>query len=263
MNGFLFKQIFQFLGWQVLWPIHHSMIRKDPFTRAFLLDVLLGPVAKVSSDILRIKKQALSSNERITIDDFGAGSKKMGNTRKVSDIARLSASNKKKGSLLYNMVQLYKPTVVFELGTSLGFGAMYMGAASSETHVISVEGSKVLSDLASKNIAQLGLTNIDLVNGKFEDVLPDLFQQHNGCDMFFVDGNHTKEATLQYFSMFLPYTKAGSVVIFDDIRWSEGMYEAWSEIRKHEAVKISIDLFSVGIVFFEQVDRKQHFRICY
>lgn len=263
MNCFLFKQIIQFVGWQVLWPIHHSMMRKEPFMRDFLLDVLLGPVAKVSSDILRIKKQALFDNERITIDDFGAGSKKMGNTRKVSDVARLSASNKKKGHLLYNMVQFYKPKVVVELGTSLGFGAMYLGAASSETRVISVEGSKVLSDLADKNIAQLGLTNIDLVNGKFEDVLPDLFQQHNGCDMLFVDGNHTKEATLQYFTMFLPYAKAGSVVIFDDIRWSEVMYEAWNEIRKHERVGLSVDLFSVGIVFIEQVDRKQHFRICY
>ncbi len=263
MNHFLFKQIFQFIGWQILWPIHHSLIRKSSLTRDFLMDVVLGPIPAVSSDISKIRKQMRSDKALVTIEDYGAGSKKMDSTRMVSDIVRLSASSKKKGKFLYNMVQCYKPNTIVELGSSLGFGTMYLASSLPESKVISIEGSKVLYDRAFKNIGQLGLTNIDLVNATFDETLPELLRKNNGCDLLFVDGNHTKEATLRYFSMFLPYAKPESVIIFDDIRWSEGMYEAWKEIRKHERVSFSIDLFSLGIVYFKPTDSKQHFRIYY
>jgi predicted O-methyltransferase YrrM len=263
MNWFLLKQIFQFLGWQILWPVHFALLRKEAFTYMFLQQVVINTSGKACKNILALRKQMLSDKRSIDTGHFGAGSKNGGNIRRISDIVRFSATGTKKGLLLYNIVQLYKPQNIIELGTSLGFGAMYMASAEPESHIFSVEGSLELHELAAKNIAQLGFTNINLLNETFDEALPVLLQQNSGCDLLFIDGNHTKEATLKYFQLFLPYAKPGSIVVFDDIRWSQGMYEAWGEIRKHEAVKISIDLFSVGIIFFEQVDHKQHFRICY
>jgi predicted O-methyltransferase YrrM len=239
------------------------MLRKAPSARNFLHDVVLGPPCKLSSHILNIKKQMLADKRFVAIEDMGAGSRKMGYTRRISDIARLASSDSKKGKFLYNMVQLYKPGTIIELGTSLGFGTIHMGSAMPETRVISVEGSKVLYDIALKNIEQLGFANINLVNASFDYALPELLRKNAGCDMLFVDGNHTKEATLKYFQMFLPYAKPESIIIFDDIRWSEGMYEAWTEIQKHERVSLSIDLFSVGVVYFMPTGSKEHFRIYY
>lgn len=263
MNGFLFKQIFQFLGWQIVWPVHFALLRKDTFTYMFLQQVVINTSRKANRGILALRKQMLKDKRIIDTGHYGAGSKKGASIRKICDVARYSATGAKKGLLLYNMVELYKPNTIIELGTSLGFGSMYMAWAEPAPRIFSIEGNKELHELAAKNVAQLGFTNINLINDTFDEALPVLLQENDGCDMLFIDGNHTKEATLKYFQLFLPYAKPGSIVIFDDIRWSEGMYEAWSDIRRHEAVKISIDLFSVGIVFFEQVDRKQHFRICY
>jgi len=51
-------------------------------------------------------------------------------------------------------------------------------------------------------------------------------------------------------------------MVFDDINWSEGMQEAWDIIRKNERVKISIDLFYMGILFFRKEQKEQeHFVI--
>jgi hypothetical protein len=43
-----------------------------------------------------------------------------------------------------------------------------------------------------------------------------------------------------------------SILVFDDIHWSEEMEQAWNEISGHKAVTLSIDLFFIGIVFFRK-----------
>ena len=79
--------------------------------------------------------------------------------------------------------------------------------------------------------------------------------------LLYIDGNHTKEATLRYFEKLLPYTHNNSVIIFDDIHWSADMEEAWGEIKKHPAVTVTIDTFFWGFVFFRKEQEKEDFVI--
>jgi hypothetical protein len=52
------------------------------------------------------------------------------------------------------------------------------------------------------------------------------------------------------------------MVIFDDIHWSAEMEQAWNTIRENNAVRLSVDLFFIGLVFFsDQFKEKQHFTI--
>ncbi|MCM4161737.1 class I SAM-dependent methyltransferase [Antarcticibacterium flavum] len=80
-------------------------------------------------------------------------------------------------------------------------------------------------------------------------------------DLIYFDGNHSKEATLKYFEQLLPLAHNDSVFIFDDIHWSKGMEEAWAEIKGHPRVRVSIDSFFWGIVFFRKEQEKEHFII--
>ena len=80
-------------------------------------------------------------------------------------------------------------------------------------------------------------------------------------DFIFFDGNHQKEATLKYFNQLLPLAHNDSVFIFDDIHWSKGMEEAWEEIKDHPNVRVTIDSFYWGIVFFRKEQEKEHFVI--
>ena len=69
-------------------------------------------------------------------------------------------------------------------------------------------------------------------------------------DLIYFDGNHQKKATLKYFNDCLPFINENSVFIFDDIRWTKDMLDAWQEISSHPKVSVSIDLFSIGLIFF-------------
>jgi predicted O-methyltransferase YrrM len=79
--------------------------------------------------------------------------------------------------------------------------------------------------------------------------------------LIYFDGNHSKEATLQYFNLLLPTITNETVWIFDDIHWSTDMTEAWETIKKHPKVKVTIDTFQWGLVFFRSEQEKEHFTI--
>ena len=90
---------------------------------------------------------------------------------------------------------------------------------------------------------------------------PPTHNRQPATDLVYFDGNHQKDATLKYFHQLLPLAHNDSVFIFDDIHWSKGMEEAWDEIKAHPQVRVTIDSFFWGIVFFRKEQEKEHFII--
>ena len=78
-------------------------------------------------------------------------------------------------------------------------------------------------------------------------------------NLIYFDGNHSKEATLKYFELLLTTVNNNSVWIFDDIHWSKDMESAWEIIKSHPLVKVTIDTFQWGVVFFREEQVKEHF----
>ena len=63
-----------------------------------------------------------------------------------------------------------------------------------------------------------------------------------------MDGHHDGPATVEYFHQIRPYMAPAGVMLFDDIRWSEGMMEAWTEVCAHPSVMGALDFQQSGIV---------------
>lgn len=238
----------------------HSPFLYDLITLVF--DDKTDKIAYRKIDLLR--NELLKSSENITVTDFGAGSKLFkSNHRNISDIIKYSSVKKKYGELLYRISEFYKPKTILELGTSFGLSSAYMAMGSPNSKVVTIEGCKQISSIAQDNLFVLGIKNITLVNGVFEEVLPLTFFDLHTLDLVFFDGNHTKLATLNYFMQCVNYSNNDSIFIFDDIHWSNDMEEAWSEIKQNKKVTLTIDIYQFGIVFFKQQLQKQDFVIRY
>lgn len=236
----------------------------SPFIFSFITSILNDKTAYAGyNSIELLRKQLRNDHTVLTIEDFGAGSiTDKSNLRTISSIVRNAAKPKKFGQLLFRMVKYYQPRTILELGTSLGITTSYLASGNPAATVTTMEGAKEVAAVARKNFATLGLQNISVMEGNFDDTLASVVQYLGSNDFCFIDGNHRREPTERYFQQLLPITHNDSILIFDDIHWSPEMEEAWDTIRNHPAVRCSVDLFFIGIVFFrEEFHEKQHFSI--
>jgi len=209
----------------------------------------------------KTKQHLLDNKSLIKVTDFGAGSKVFkNNERQVSKIAKIAGSSNKKAKLLIRLIQYLKPTNVLEIGTSLGIGTSAIKTGYKESVIITLEGcpetSKVADNLFSKN----NYKDIQIITGDFKKTLPTAIKNQQ-FDCIYFDGNHTKKDTLHYFNTCLETINNNTVWIFDDIYWSNEMKEAWTEIKNHPKVKVTVDVFYWGIVFFRKEQEKEHFKI--
>lgn len=210
-----------------------------------------------------IREELKNNNAEITVPDFGAGSRiQLNNKRKISVVAKSSPKPRKFSRLLFRMVHFYKPSVILELGTSFGITTSYMSFANPDAKIITMEGAPAIAYIAKQNFKQLHLSNIKVVEGNFDSTFSSVIRQLTSVNFAFIDGNHRKQPTLNYFNQLLTLSDQSSILIFDDIHWSKEMEEAWDEIKQHSSVKLTIDLFFIGIVFFRTEQKiKQHFTI--
>jgi len=235
----------------------------SPFVYRMVDDVIYDFEAKkVYTDVENLRQQLLIDNRIITITDLGAGSHVNNNRRKkISDIARNALKPPKLAQLLYRLVADLKPRNIIELGTCLGITTLYLQKASPKANVHTLEGCPETAGVAKETFKKAGINDVELLTGNFDNTLPDVINNLDELDFVFVDGNHQKEATLKYFEWCLPKVHENTLLIFDDIYWSEGMKEAWAEIKANPKVTVTIDLFWIGLVFFKPGQVKEDFLV--
>ena len=236
----------------------------SPFVFEFITKILNDKtVYPAYEKVEALRSQLLNDNTVLEVEDFGAGSvvDKKGK-RSISSIAKNAAKPKKFGQLLFRMVNHYQPATILELGTSLGITTSYLSFAKPDASLITMEGSKEIAEVAKRNFRNLEIRNIEIVEGNFDNTLSSVVRGLSSVDLAFIDGNHRKEPTERYFKELLAKTNYDSILVFDDIHWSRDMESTWETIKNDVAVKCSIDLFFIGIVFFrKEFKEKQHFTI--
>ncbi|MBU3821771.1 class I SAM-dependent methyltransferase [Flavobacteriaceae bacterium XHP0103] len=210
--------------------------------------------------IRNYRKYLLNSNTKIEVTDLGAGSQVMKQqTRTVSSMAKNAGTTFKRAKLLYRLANYLECENILELGTSLGMATQSMSLANPKANITTIEGCPNISEFTKGAFKKQSLENIDLITGDFDEIIESLAPKT--FDLIFFDGNHQKEATLQYFESLMETAHNNSVFIFDDIYWSQSMTEAWETIKEHPKVTVTIDTFFWGFVFFRKEQTKEHFTI--
>lgn len=211
--------------------------------------------------IIKAYRKLLLKIETICImNDLGAGSKTSNtNNRSVKSIAKIAGSSVKKAKLLFRISNYFKGNNYLELGTSLGIGTYALSLGNPNATISTIEGCKDISNFAKQQLQKFNADKVNVITSDFQSYI--LASLDEKLDLVFFDGHHNKESTISYFKSLLAYVDNDSVFVFDDIYWSKEMTEAWEYIKAHPSVKVTIDTFHLGLVFFRTEQVKQHFKI--
>ena len=235
----------------------------SPFVYNFYNFCLKGSVSNTSKNTFRqVRKELLANNQLIYHQDLGAGSKVNSNPNlPIKQLAKASLKKEKEAGMIAKSINFLKCKKVVELGTSFGSTTLLCCLENPDIEIHTIEGSPEVAQIASELFSRFHKNNIHLITGSFEEKLPPLLSQINTADTYIFDGNHRQEATLNYFGQALQHSNKNTVFIFDDIRWSSEMLNAWKTIEKHPEVTLSLDLFSMGIAFINTDFSKQNLKL--
>lgn len=252
-----FKLFVKYLLYHFKAKTKHSV--HSPFLFSFVTKCLEEPLTMDNTDLERLRSKLKRDSRELQFQDFGKDGQNT--SRSIAQIARKSLKTKKYASLLAKISSYFNVNNALELGTSLGISSAYI-ARNISGQLNTFEGAQSIGQIAQENWSHLKIDNCNLINGSFENtVLKDL--EISKQDLLFIDGHHQYKPTLTYFKHLLQYCSEDAVFVFDDIHWSADMEKAWEEIKTHDAVRSTIDLFFVGIVFLKKELQKEHFVIRY
>jgi predicted O-methyltransferase YrrM len=235
----------------------------------FILNIIVRIFRnKITPDIVfkteMIRTGLKSDKRRISITDYGTGSSACERRPvMVSRQIRKTAIPRKYGELLSGFSSEFGNPCVIELGTSFGISTMYLASGNKGATVYTMEGCPETAEIAKENFQKSGLENICLLVGRFEELIPQLEEKKVKPGLVFIDGNHRKYETLEYFNSMVAMGDENVVLIFDDIYYSREMKEAWEEIKNDNRISSTIDIYRMGIVFLRPEMSRTHYKIRY
>ena len=235
-------------------------------------------------EIERCREKMLRDERELEFVDYGSGKLKgengklkgeNGERRRVCDIARRSLAKRKYAQMLSRLVNWlgashrlengsgtaysleFRGLTIVELGTSLGVTTAYMAAMDSRNRVVTFEGCEAVANIAKENWKALNINNIECRVGEID--VEELVRDIEHLDVAFIDANHTYVSTCEYFDVLAGKVREKSVIVVDDIHYSEEMEKAWKAICADERVTSTIDLYQMGLVFFDKHYWKRHY----
>ena len=254
-------QIKSFL--QFLWKSKNEHAVHSPFVFNFVTKCFYDKKPKPEYKVLKEYRNSLLENKNtIEVTDFGAGSKVFkSNTRQISKIAKTAGITQKRAELLFRIMNYFQPPTILEIGTSLGLATSALALGNPQAQIITLEGCPETANQCKLQLQKFKINNVNSIITEFGEYLQSQNLISNIFHLIYIDGNHSKIATLDYFDLLLPTISNETLWIFDDIHWSPEMEAAWEIIKTHPKVTVTIDTFQWGMVFFRKEQPKEHFVI--
>ena len=133
--------------------------------------------------------------------------------------------------LLFRLVNCYRPSVLVEVGTGNGDAFRYMKEARISMKAISVEGTDWKETCRQLEKVQ----RIDFLHIAHTPYYKEVLE------------------------LLLPYLHEGSSVVIGDIYASKERKAWWKELTNDERVRLTFDLYDIGLMFFDKKRYKQNF----
>jgi predicted O-methyltransferase YrrM len=140
----------------------------------------------------------------------------------------LLKNNPKRARLLFRIIRYFKPKTILEIGNP----------TELDTNIFSSEIISIEEFQKNK-----------------------LFNNDKTFDFIYFNQNESQKTTLAYFELLLPTITNNVVWIINDIHKSTENENTWDIIKKHPKVKVTIDTFHFGMVFFRAEQEKEDFVI--
>jgi len=179
-----------------------------------------------------------------------------GQSTTINQLTKAKSISSKIGEILFKAVHLYKPTTILSVGTNLGIACLYQATPNSKAQLISISTAVPIAKRTNTFIKQLGIQNIQVKAGSIPENLTLSLKKLKSPDWVYFNGFWGKDSTLDYFETCLTDSGTNTVFVFRTPYKSEESIAFWQTVKAHKKVKLSIDLYDLGFLFFRSEQKE-------
>lgn len=165
------------------------------------------------------------------------------------------------GQLLFRLILDAQFKILLELGTSTGFESQYMALANQKAKCISITKSVELAEVVQKYKEKLGLKNIELKILKPDETVEKTINELGTLDFVFFDESIGNLNVIDLFEQCFSRRNNGSIFVLNKIHIDYEMKKVWEKIQMYPEVRVTIDLYDMGIVIFNPELEKYNYVI--
>jgi len=181
------------------------------------------------------------------------------NFSKIQPVPETQSKNY--GALLFRLINFFKCRSVLQIGCSTGVMSLYLALPlRNSCDCYALEEGTGLLDAARTFAENHSLKNLHWVEGDYAESLSKLKPEIASFDFIFINTMGDAEKTREAFRLTETFVCPGTVMVIDNIRQDKSMKKLWQEIKNRENVGPTIDLLSLGLVFFNTNLHKQHYK---
>ena len=154
-----------------------------------------------------------------------------------SGLKSLPHYREKVNRLLFRLVNYFRPVSLIEVGEGNGDSFRYMREARLSMKAVSLKGEDQAETLRQLKVELEKVEKLDFLHIAYTTYDKDIFE------------------------MAYPYLHAQSCVVVGNIHENKERKEWWNQLLIDERVRISFDLYDIGLVLFEEKRFKQNYKV--
>ena len=215
----------------------------SPFVFALLTNVIEDKSAYYSyHDISLIRRRLTQNNKSICYK---------GKRLTVKKAVQKYGISKKEGEFLFRLTNYFKPREILSVGSSLGLTPLYLSRYDSSVQCITLECEQDFAEMATHFLSKETNPSLQIRTGTYKEVISEPTSQLQRIDCIFIDKNVGISDLDFIFNQCLPFIHDQTFCVFAGIRLSSEKYHFWEQICQHPRVTVAVDLFQMGLLFFQ------------
>lgn len=178
----------------------------------------------------------------------------------VDPLIRRKMIRPKQGKFLFRLANYLKPLRILHIGPSLDFSIVYTNAYAAGLQCMAVDTASETVPLAG-DLYEKGCRNpVYLQVGPYEDALKRVWERMETVDFVFFNTAHEQNDPVALFRECAKQANGQTVFVFNEIKANRRMQACWREVCASEDVTVTVDLYSLGLAFFNKKLHKRTYK---
>lgn len=166
----------------------------------------------------------------------------------------------KESKLLFRLANCCKSRSILAVGSSMGLVPLCLTGYASASHCIALERENDFAGVAAGLVGKKAPSSTEILLGEYEKQLARILGKPENIDCLYIGREVDIRMQEKIFAQCVPVFGEQSVCIVPDIHASPQRTRHWKILCRHPKVTVSVDLCTLGILFFHPRLNRQTYK---